>query len=57
VLFGGVSEHHGVCRYCREQPFIEAKGMCNKCEAALIAEDQEMMKQEMMERVTKGKTS
>src|SRR5678815_880972 len=48
-LYGGVSEEHGICRYCREHPYVEAKGMCESCWKHLEWEDAQMKHDALME--------
>lgn len=57
AIFGEVSEKHGVCRFCREGAFVEAKGMCEKCFQQIEEEDREVVAQELMDSKAKGRVS
>jgi len=51
--FGEVSEKYGVCRYCRERPFVEKLGMCERCSKELEDKDKEVTAQMLMDGIAK----
>lgn len=42
-LFHLVQEHHGVCRFCDQRPFVRQLGMCQGCWDALDQEERDVV--------------